>query len=163
MGKVWGGCSWQGCEIDWVKHCTDYHADKVHASEAVLLSWDYAASCRRQMKAVLGFYMVHHFGEVFNLYHVFDRPSHKSKWTMVCANKQNMKAYRNYAFQIELLVAGDPTRLLVQRHSCHGERDEDVLEEARCVCIDMGDVMRFMGPDKVRSRMARPHFILGFI
>lgn len=148
MGKVWGGCTWSGCEIDWIKHCTDYHAEKLFSAHTAQLVWNYRSS--KAIKSVQSFYIFQAFGETFNLYHVYDKPSSRSKWTMVCASKRDEKAYKNYAFQVELFVPEDPSRLLVQRHSCHGERDDDVLEEARCVCLNMGDVMRFMGPDKVR-------------
>lgn len=149
MGKVWGGCTWSGCEIDWLKHCTDFHADKVFDADEALLVWNYPLNSRRSSKAVLGFYIFQAYGETFNLYHVYDKLQAKSKWTMVCASKRDEKAFQNFAFQVELFVPQDASRLLIQRHSCHGERDEDVLEEARCVCIDLGDVMRFMGCDKV--------------
>lgn len=150
MGKVWGGCAWNGCEIDWLKHCQDFHDDKLVNGEDAQLVWNYPLNAGRRSKSVLGFYIFQAHGETFNLYHIYDKPGAKSKWTMVCASKRDEKAYRNFAFQVELFVPQDPSRLLIQRHSCHGERDDDVLEEARCVCIDMGDVMRFMGSDKVR-------------
>lgn len=152
MGKVWGGCSWSGCEIDWIKHCMDYHGEKVFAAEEAQLVWTYPLNSKR-MKSVLGFYIFQIFDETFNLYHVYDKPSAKSKWTMVCASKKDEKAFKSFAFQVELFLPEDPSRLLIQRHCCHGERDEDVLEEARCVCINLGDVMRFMSPDKVSTEV----------
>lgn len=148
MGKVWGGCKWSGCEIDWIKHCTDFHADKLFTTEEARLKWNYPLNAKRS-KSVLGFYIFQAYGETFNMYHIYDRYAAKSKWTMVCASKRCEKAHQNFAFQVELFVPQDPSRLLVQRHSCHGERDDDVLEDARCVCIDLGEVMRFMNADKV--------------
>lgn len=145
MGKVWGGCKWSGCEIDWIKHCTDFHSEKLFASNEALLYWRYTP---KKAKSVLGFFIFQAFGETFNLYHVHDKLRAHSKWTIVCASKDE-KAYKNFAFQVEMFVPGDPSRLLIQRHCCHGERDDDVLEEARCVCIGMGDIMRFMSADKV--------------
>lgn len=148
MGKVWGGCSWSGCEIDWLKHCTDYHPDKLFTAEEALLVWNYPLNAKRG-KSVMGFYIFQAFGETFNMYHIHDKVQAKSKWTMVCASRKDEKAFKHFAFQVELFMPGEPSRLLIQRHSCHGERDDDVLEEARCVCIDLGDVMRFMSADKV--------------
>lgn len=148
MGKVWGGCKWSGCEIDWIKHCTDFHGEKLFSSAEALLYWRYTP---KKTKSVLGFFIFQAFGETFNLYHVHDKLRAHSKWTIVCASKDE-KAYKNFAFQVELFLPTDPSRLLIQRHSCHGERDDDVLEEARCVCIGMGDIMRFMSADKVSYR-----------
>lgn len=149
MGKVWGGCTWSGCEIDWLKHCTDYHAERLFAAEEAQLRWLYPLNGKERGKSVMGFYIFQAFGETFNLYHIYDRLQAKSKWTMVCASKRDEKAFRSFAFQVELFDPEDASRLLMQRHGCHGERDEDVLEEARCVCIDLGEVMRFMTADKV--------------
>lgn len=149
MGKVWGGCTWSGCEIDWLKHCTDYHAERMFAAEEAQLRWLYPLNGKERGKSVMGFYIFQAFGETFNLYHIYDRLQAKSKWTMVCASKRDEKAFRSFAFQVELFDPEDASRLLMQRHGCHGERDEDVLEEARCVCIDLGEVMRFMTADKV--------------
>lgn len=161
IGKVWGGCAWSGCEIDWLKHCTDFHADKLFNADQAQLVWNYPLNTGKRCKSMLGFYIFQAYGETFNLYHIYDKPGAKSKWTMVCASKRDERAYRNFAFQVELFVPHDPSRLLIQRHSCHGERDEDVLEEARCVCIDLGDVMRFMGGDKVSIYEGESYCVVG--
>lgn len=56
MGKVWDGCSWSGCEIDWMKHCTDFHSDKLFNESDALLTWNYPLNVRN-LKPVLGFYI----------------------------------------------------------------------------------------------------------
>ncbi|GAB0091419.1 E3 ubiquitin-protein ligase [Sergentomyia squamirostris] len=146
MGTIWGGCSWFGRKLDYHEHCAEIHADKVHMTPEADLTWS-VNPAQKESKSVVGVFMFNVHGEIFDLYQVYDRTSTLCLWTMVCESKER-KACACFAFQIELHSQEDPTKLLVQRHSCHAELDEDLLDEAHCVTMSMGDIMRFMEGDK---------------
>ncbi|XP_059612779.1 E3 ubiquitin-protein ligase siah2 [Phlebotomus argentipes] len=147
MGSVWGGCGWSGRKMDYMQHCADTHSERFFRGADAELSWSWPPRKTPSAKDVIAVYMFSVFGEVFDLYQVHNRTAAMCLWTMVCESKER-KASTGFAFQIELFCRQDPSRLLVQRHSCHSELDEDLLDEAHCVCIANGDVMRFMGDDK---------------
>uniref|UniRef100_A0A1B0CHF1 RING-type E3 ubiquitin transferase n=2 Tax=Lutzomyia longipalpis TaxID=7200 RepID=A0A1B0CHF1_LUTLO len=151
MGTIWSGCSWHGRKMDYHDHCATVHAERFFNVPEAELSWmcSVAAAAPKDAptKSVVGVYMFSTFEEVFDLYHVYDRTGAQCLWTMICESKER-KISNSFAFQIELFCLKDPSRLLIQRHSCHGERDDDLLDEAHCVSISMGDIMRFTGDDK---------------
>ncbi|XP_055712369.1 E3 ubiquitin-protein ligase SIAH1B isoform X2 [Phlebotomus papatasi] len=147
MGTIWGGCNWNGRKMDYLEHCSVSHRDKLFLSDEAQLFWPLPPVKSPTAKTVVGVFMFNVFEEVFDLYHVHDRTGAQCLWTMVCESKER-KTSTNFAFQIELFCQKDPSRLLVQRHSCHSERDDDLLDEAHCVAISMGDIMRFTGGDK---------------
>lgn len=146
MGKVWGGCNWSGCEIDWIDHCLNEHEDKVWSQTIVNNTWNY--EYKKKTKPIIGYYMFRVFNETFNVYHMYDKPKSKVIWTTICASK-NPQTSQNYAFEIELYIPNDPSRLLIQRLLCHNEKNEDILAEGTCAMFDIADIMRFLDTDKV--------------
>lgn len=169
MGKVWGGCDWNGCEIDWMKHCTENHEEKIYFDSKMEATWNYSPS--KYPRPVLGYYIFKIFGETFNLYHIYDKNASKyysgyyvkilliifffmknqpakSMWTLICASKDPFLKEK-FAYEVELYSPMDPSKLLLQRQSCNSEKDEDILEVGRCATFLMGDVMRFLDKNKV--------------
>lgn len=148
MGRVWGGCIWIGCELDWLDHCLADHSDKMWASTEMELTWAYYQV--QQMKPVAAYYIFRCYGETFNLYQIYDKPAAKMQWTLICAAKEK-RVNKKFAYEIELFSHEDPAQMMVQRYGCHNEQDSDILKEGRCVTINMGDILRFLGTDKVST------------
>lgn len=69
-------------------------------------------------------------------------------WTLIGASKDPV-LNQKFAYEVEIYSPTDASRLMLQRHACHSERDEDILESGRCASFLMGDVMRFMDKNKV--------------
>lgn len=147
MGKVWGECEWMGCEINWMEHCIEKHSDKVFTTPTTTLEWKYE-SCNT-IKPVNGYFIFNIFDETFNLYQIQDKPKAKMIWTLICASREPV-INQKFAYEIEIYCPNDQTRLMIQRHACHAEKDQDILEEGRCISFPMGDLMRLMNKDKVR-------------
>ncbi|XP_050098960.1 uncharacterized protein LOC126579579 [Anopheles aquasalis] len=154
MGKVWDGCSWHGCERDWLEHCVRTHSEQVYETPQLDLRWDYGAELApvaprtTQLQLVVAYYLARAHGEAFNLYQVFDPDSRTVLWTVICATKEPKVAAR-FAFELELYSTVDSWKLLVQRFPCHSELDPDFLKDGHCAKLPLGEVIRFMATDKV--------------
>ncbi|XP_049541026.1 uncharacterized protein LOC125954611 [Anopheles darlingi] len=160
MGKVWDGCSWQGCERTWLAHCVAAHPEQVYDAAQLELRWDYGAEVAApgtgtgtaprttQLQLVVAYYLARAHGEAFNLYQVFDPDSRTVLWTVICATKEP-KVSARFAFELELYSTVDSWKLLVQRFPCHSELDPDFLKDGHCAKIPLGEAIRYMAPDKV--------------
>lgn len=71
-------------------------------------------------------------------------------WTLIGASKDPI-LNQKFAYEVEIYSPTDPSRLMLQRHACHSEKDEDILEPGRCASFLMGDIMRFMDKNKVSN------------
>jgi hypothetical protein len=69
-------------------------------------------------------------------------------WTVTWAAKKSA-INKQFAFEIELYSPSDPSLLLMERHAVHGEKDADILADGKCSKIKWGDVILYMGSDKV--------------
>lgn len=114
MGKVWGGCEWRGCEINWIDHCMEEHGEKLWTDEQVTTQWQYDSN-RIAEKPVKSYYIFKVFGEIFNLYQIYNKPNSKLIWTMICASKEP-HINKRFAYEIEMFSPVDPSRMLMQRH-----------------------------------------------
>uniref|UniRef100_A0A182PR23 RING-type E3 ubiquitin transferase n=1 Tax=Anopheles epiroticus TaxID=199890 RepID=A0A182PR23_9DIPT len=116
MGKVWGACSWHGCERDWMAHCLEQHGDHVYREPHVELCWEYGAEGAQQraseLQLVVAYHVVRAYGEAFNLYQVYDQDSRMVLWTVICATKESKVSVR-FAFELELYSPDDTWKLLV--------------------------------------------------
>lgn len=146
MGKVWDNCTWHGCEIDWIDHCISEHIERIFFKSEVTIDWQ--CTYEEKPKPICAYYIFQVFNETFNLYQIWDKPMRRVSWTIICASK-DPKICKRFAYEIELYSKTDPYNLQIQRRACHSEKDEDVLEEGRCIGFDMGDVMRFMNAYRV--------------
>lgn len=146
MGKVWGNCDWNGCEIDWMNHCMEFHENKIWMDPIVTTNWNYKENDIK--KPVKGYFIFKVFGETFNLYHIYNSPATKVLWTVICASKEP-KINQRFAYEIEIFSPTDNMRLMTQRNGCHAEKDTDILLDGRCVTYAMSDLLRFMDKDKV--------------
>lgn len=150
MGKVWGNCSWHGCERDWISHCVTAHQDNVYCSPDIVLTWNYATYSQQSVppKSVIAYYVVRAYGEYFNLYQIYDHNSWRTIWTVICASKEAKTAHR-FAFELELYSPIDSAKLLVQRFPCHPENGTDFLKDGNCAKIPIEEAVRFMTKDKI--------------
>lgn len=158
MGKVWGDCNWNGCEIDWMEHCMTTHADKIFMTPSSTLTWKYEQNSK-MVKPVNGYYIFKVFGETFNLYQISDKSKTKLIWTLICATREP-NIDKKYAYQIEIFCKTNPARIMTQRHGCHAEQDQDILDQGRCISFPMSDVMLLLDNEKVFSYYY--HFSLFF-
>lgn len=83
-------------------------------------------------------------------------------WTLIGASKDPI-LNQKFAYEVEIYSPTDPSRLLLQRHACHSEKDEDILEPGRCASFLMGDIMRFTDKNKVSIYQFAYHFFLYLI
>lgn len=175
MGRVWGGCDWMGRELDWLTHCQTEHANRMFESGTErVLRWQ-CTSYEQKPKMLAAYYIFRAYGErgfwgrrkiyrhklkplffcgfapgeTFNLYQVWDVIRRRIAWTVICASK-NPLVSKQYAFEVELFLPGDEQRRRhSQRHGCHGERDENVLQDGCCAAFDVGEVLRFVDAYRV--------------
>lgn len=146
MGKVWNNCQWSGSRIDWIDHCIGEHIDKMHFNATTTIAWQ--GTYEDKPPAISAYYIFQVFGETFNLYQLWDQLQRRVIWTVICASKDpNIR--KKYAYEIELFSRTDPFRLAVQRHACHGENDEDIIQDGRCASFDVTEVTRFMDAYRV--------------
>lgn len=149
MGKVWGNCKWHGREIDWIDHCELDHREKVFFGAEVTRAWELKLN---HAKPICAYFLFRVFGETFSFYQIYDNLRNKLCWTMVCTSK-DPNAAKRYSFEIELFSPLDETKISVQRHPCHSERDAGILSEGYCAQFGIGEIMRFMDENRVSLRV----------
>lgn len=70
MGRVWGGCSWVGRELDWLAHCEVAHAERIFEDRGVVegrgvervLRWEYP-TYEEKPKKLASYYIFRIYGE----------------------------------------------------------------------------------------------------
>lgn len=152
MGKVWNNCTWTGSRIDWIDHCIGEHIEKMHFNPTSTIEWQ--GTYEDKPPAISAYYIFQVFGETFNLYQLWDQLQRRVSWTVICASK-DPHISKKYGYEIELFSKTDPFRLAVQRHACHGERDEDIMQDGRCASFDVAEVTRFMDAYRVSFTLMR--------
>lgn len=146
MGRVWGKCEWRGREMDWLEHCEREHADRMFFEREVTIAWQGTYDPRP--KPISAYYIFRALGESFNMYQLWDSRIQRISWTLICASKDATISKR-FAYEVEVFVPTDPSRMMLKRQAVHGEQDEDVLVEGRGAAFDMKEVISYMDAYRV--------------
>lgn len=146
MGRVWGECEWKGREMDWLEHCESAHANRMFFEREVTIEWHGSYDLRP--KPISAYYIFRTMGESFNMYQLCDKRMQRISWTLICASK-DASISKRFAYEVELFVPSNPSRLILKRQPVHGELDDDVLLEGRGAAFDMKEVYSFMDAYRV--------------